>query len=160
MTDILLKYGMPEPFLSARHIQYWGYIKNGYTIDESGICSGILVSAGKVDTPIRIFAIDNKPEYKLNTINNSLQILVMSEDNKYIFPYSPLYTYDTKPEYPFREPYNPIYTLISIIDVAKKNDITIPIMTDYGNLFNLLQNVNVPGLSPSDQLTTIKDIND
>jgi hypothetical protein len=159
MADIVMKYGVPVPFISAIVPGgWWGYIKNEYTIDENGICSGILVSEGKSETRVRIIAIDNKPEYKLNTINKSYQLLVMSEDNKYIFPYSPEYTYDSTPQYPYRMPYNPAYTLISIIDAAKKNDFSIPSVLDFRTLFDSLQNVNVPGLSADDLLQLIKKI--
>jgi hypothetical protein len=156
---IAQKYGLPIPFFSVFSSSvFCGYIKNGYTIDENGICSGMFVSEGKNETPVRIFAIDNKPEYKLNTINKPYQLLVMSEDNKYIFPYSPEYTYDTSPISPHREPYNPIYSLISIIDAAKKNNFTIPSVLDYIKLGTSLQNMNVPGLSSDDELFILKKI--
>ena len=154
MADIMQKYGLPGPFLSAAK-GYCGYIKNGYTIDENGICTGTLVT-GTIEYLAKLFAIDNKSIYNLNTINNPYQILVMSEDNKYIFPYNIDYTIDTKPVFPLREPYNPIYSLISIIEAAKTNNISIPNFSDYTGFLTSLENLIIPGLDTNDPLFTLK----
>jgi hypothetical protein len=155
MSELILKYGVPAPFGSSL-IGYFGYIKNGYTIDENGICTGIFVSNNQSDISVRLLAIDNKPTYNLNTINNPQQLLVMSEDNKYIFPYSPEYTYSSTPRFSDREPYNPIYSLISIIDAVKTNNISIPNAGDYINFMTSINNVNVPGLEITDPLIIVK----
>lgn len=155
MAELILKYGISIPFVSTYNNDYFGYIKNGYTIDENGICTGILVTNNQTDKSVRLLAIDNIPAYNLKTINDPKQLLVMSEDNKYIFPYSPTFTYDAKPTFN-SEPYNPTYSLISIIDAAKSNNFTMPYLPDVMDFLKYAVNVPVPGIDPTDPKAGIK----
>jgi len=153
MSDIKKKYGYSIPFMSG--VEMHGYIDDGYTIDENGICTGNLISSPDlkyvtlgVNQPIQVklLAIENKLSYNLNTINNSDQILVMSKDNKYIFPFYSGYTPGLEPQdketlTPYI--YNPIYSFISIIFAIKTNNISIPLWTDFKDLMRIARSVNV-----------------
>jgi hypothetical protein len=146
------------PFFMSQNFN--GYIDDGYIIDISGMCTGNLINS-KGSNKVNLFAIDNKLSYKLNTINDPDQILIMSKDNKYIFPFSPHYV---PGQLVFglssliKDSYNPFFELISIIFAIKIHNISIPLASDYLLLIKLSSSSTnvVPGIDPNDPLISVK----
>jgi hypothetical protein len=137
------------------NINYIGYIDDGYTLDANGMCSGnlitqtFMINVGYKDitTPVKLLAFDNLPSYKINSPNNRQQILVLTKDNKYMFPFG---------DGTYSSDINKVCftTIVSIIYTTSKYNITIPLYSNVSVLFKAAQNpkyipLNIDG-SPFD----------
>ena len=135
---VLSKNEISRPFtISNPTLQLSGYIDDGYTIDPNGICTGNLITvegSRTVNTTkvVSLLAIENKESYNLNSINDPLQILVMSKDNKYIF----LYPNSSLSNLSFNDIFGQFMSLVSLIFAIKIYNISIPLITDYELLYN------------------------
>lgn len=116
--DINLQNG-PLPFITKT-----GYINN-YTLDSNGVCNGML--NGRISTTVSYIPIENKSAYKINPLNDPDQILITTDDGKYIFPFGDG-TMAT---------YNPKYFLsfISYAVASFNNTMTIPLYNDLRILY-------------------------
>jgi hypothetical protein len=144
-NDKLNKNNNPFPNIN---INYIGYIDNGYTLNSNGMCNGNLITQKYDDITgyqtitkqVTLIAVENKLSYNLISINNPQQILIMSKDNKYIFPFGDgsFGTNDMKESF---------LTLVTIIFAIKKYNISIPL---YNNLYLLTIAANNPNYNPYD----------
>jgi hypothetical protein len=148
---IMTNYEISRPFTSSKsNKQLCGYIDDGYTMDSNGMCTGNLITV-EGSTPsidgtlvftgersinttkqVTLLSIMNKPSYNLKSINDPLQILIMTKDNKYIFPYP----YETISILSINETFGLFMSLVSLIFAIKIYNISIPLITDYELLYN------------------------
>ena len=168
---IMTNYEISRPFTSSNpNKQLCGYIDDGYTIDSNGMCSGNLITiqgsvpvidktleytgprSENITKKVTLLAVNNKPSYNLNSINDPLQILIMSRDNKYIFPYP----YETLSILSDSDTFGLFMSLVSLIFAIKKYNISIPLITNYELLYNASINESYKPLGIDSSLPSYK----
>jgi hypothetical protein len=101
-----------------------GYINN-YIIDSNGMCNGTLNS--KTSTTVSYIPITNDPRYKINVLNNPDQIIMTTDDGKYILPFGDgtISTYNKR--------YHDAF--VSYIIASSNQTMTIPLYNDLRILY-------------------------